>query len=51
MLVNSLFIGIFARRAPNPLVPRLTSLFAHTIFGSSMHVGWQLAEHFVPSGL
>ncbi len=44
-------LGIFARRAPNPLIPRLTSFFAHTIFGASMYVGWRLAEHFVPAGL
>ena len=42
-------LGIFACRAPNPLIPRLTSLFAHTIFGASLYLGWRLAELLLPA--
>ncbi len=42
-------LGIFARRAPNPWIPRLTSLFAHSIFGASLYLGWRLAGHLLPA--
>lgn len=33
-------MGIFARKAPDPWIKRLTSLSVHTIFGVALFVGW-----------
>ncbi len=42
-------LGVFARRAPKPWIPRVTSLLAHTIFGAFLYIGWRLAEQLLPA--